>query len=126
MVGAGVRIDKWLWATRLFKTRKLATEGCASDHVKIEGANVKPSRKVQLEEVVTIRQRDITRSVRVKAFVEKRVGAKLVGDYLEDMTPESEYERQKEFWRNAPAQRTRGTGRPTKKDRREMEAFFDT
>src|SRR5690606_5920594 len=93
MADDGVRVDKWLWATRFYKTRTLATEACAGDHVKIGGVSVKPGRVVRRGEVVEVRLRDITRTVRVKAILEKRVGAKLVDDYLEDLTPESEYER---------------------------------
>lgn len=119
-----VRIDKWLWAVRLFKTRSLATQACIGDHVKIDGAPVKPARTAHQGEVVEVRLRDVTRTVRIRDVTDKRVGPKRVEEFLEDLTPPEEYERQKEYWKSSPAQRLRGAGRPTKKDRREIGRFF--
>lgn len=119
-----VRIDKWLWATRVFKTRTQAREACMGGHVKVDEKKVKPSRSLRAGEVVRIQLPDITRTVRVKDVTENRVGAKLVENYQEDLTPLTEYDRRKEFWRGSPAQRARGSGRPTKKERRETDRFF--
>ena len=121
-----VRIDKWLWATRVFKTRSQATRACLGGHVKVDDRNVKPSRPVHPGDVVRIASADITRTVRVKELIENRVGPKLVEDYLEDLTPLDEYARQKAFRSGSPAQRERGAGRPTKKDRRETDRFFES
>lgn len=124
MTDPGVRIDKWLWATRLFKTRPLAAEACQGDHVKIDGRNVKPARIVRPGDVIRIRRPDIVRTVAVKRIVGKRIPAKEVEQYVEDLTPPAEYERQKHYWRDTPAKRARGSGRPTKKERRETDRFF--
>ena len=118
------RIDRWLWAVRLFKARSLATEACRGGKIRVREDKVKPSYCVKAGEVVTIQLGPITKTIRVLAVIEKRVGAKLVADYLEDLTPPEEYE----FLRMTAAQkvlrRDRGTGRPTKRDRREIERLF--
>lgn len=119
-----MRLDKWLWATRIFKTRALAVEACQRERVTIDDRTAKPASSVRPGQVIEVRLPDTTRTVRVTNLTDKRIGAKLVDDYLEDLTPVSEYERQKEFWRSAPARRERGSGRPTKKDRRETDRFF--
>lgn len=120
-----VRIDKWLWAVRLFKTRSLATTACRAGHVKIKGENVKPSRTVHLSEVITARTGDITRTVKVIGLLQNRVGPKLVEKYLEDLTPAAEYLRAAEDRRLPQApQRPKGAGRPTKKERRQLEELF--
>ncbi len=118
------RIDKWLWAARFFKTRALAVEACKADHIKIDERCAKPASLVRPHQIVEVRLPDITRTVRVKELPGKRIGAKLLADHLDDLTPLSEYERQKEFRRSAPAKRERGSGRPTKKERRETDRFF--
>lgn len=120
----GVRIDKWLWATRLFKTRPKGAEACHAERIKIGGRSVKPSRAVHPGEIIEIRQPGILKTVRVKELIHKRIGPKEVEQYLEDLTPASEYQRQKEFREQSLAQRERGSGRPTKKDRRETDRFF--
>ncbi|WP_340110782.1 RNA-binding S4 domain-containing protein [Maribellus mangrovi] len=121
----GVRIDKWLWAVRIFKTRSQATEACKKGHVTIGDIAVKASRDVHVGEVVKVRKLQITRSFKVRALSGKRMGAKLVTAYLEDITPTEELkvlEMQKHMrW----SQRAKGTGRPTKKDRRDLDEFFD-
>lgn len=91
-----VRIDKWLWAVRLFKTRSQATAACAAGKVRIGDQPVKPSRTPRVGEVITAKVAGITRTVKVVELLEKRVGAKLVADYLEDLTPASEYEKRPE------------------------------
>lgn len=118
-----VRIDKWLWAVRLFKTRTLAAEACKASHVEIAGFKVKPSREVKIDEVISAKIGVITRTVKVLGLIERRVGAKLAKLYIEDLTPNSEYEKLKES-RDPSSFAVKGFGRPTKKDRRAMEQFF--
>lgn len=120
-----VRIDKYLWAIRAFKTRSEATEACKGGRVKVGGLNAKPSRDVSPGEVITIRKGAITYTYKVLRPLEVRVGAKLVPDYVEDLTPEEEKARL-----HAPVEtffvtRERGTGRPTKKERREMDQLWE-
>ena len=118
------RIDKWLWATRLFKTRSLATSTCKSGKVKMEGINVKPSRTVAAGDVLTVRKDGVTRTVKVIAALDKRVGAKLVPNYLEDLTPKEEYEAARERNRGQGIGHLSGAGRPTKRRRRMLDKFF--
>jgi ribosome-associated heat shock protein Hsp15 len=113
-----VRIDKWLWCVRLFKSRSLATAACVAGHVRIGGEPVKPSRSVRIGEIVTLPTGHINRTVKVVGPLEQRVGAKLVPNYMEDLTPASEYLKPRE---SAAA----GAGRPTKKQRRQMEHFWN-
>ncbi len=113
-----VRIDKWLWCVRLFKTRNLAIEACKGGKVKIDGNAVKPSRVVKTDDIIHLAQGPLNRVLKVKQLLHNRVSAKLVNDYLEDLTPPEEYERI-EFMKEFNAEyRERGLGRPTKKDRR--------
>lgn len=120
-----VRIDKWLWAVRLFKTRTEAADACKGGKVKVNNEAVKPSREVKIGEVITVQQGIIKRTVKVKELLEKRVGAKLVNDYMEDMTPQDEYEklRLQKSMQALPGHE--GKGRPTKKDRRRIDRFFN-
>ena len=121
---AAVRIDKWLWAVRLFKTRSLAAEACRGGHVTIARSAVKPSREVRAGEIITARTSDLTRVVRVKSAAEKRIGPKLVPDFLEDLTPAEEYLRALKVKENRPVPaRPKGSGRPTKKERRSLDLF---
>lgn len=120
------RIDKWLWAVRLFKTRTEAADACKGGKVKVNGDTVKPSRELKVGEIVTVQQGILRKTLGVKALLEKRVGAKLVTDYLEDLTPEEEYEKlrmQREL--NALGTAYEGKGRPTKKNRRRMDDLFN-
>ena len=120
-----VRIDKWLWAVRLFKTRTLAATACRGGHVKIGGEPVKPSRAVHVGEVYTVLTTEITKTVKVLATIQKRVGPKLVAESMEDQTPAAEY--LKLIEKRAPAGvavRPKGAGRPTKKDRRDLEKLM--
>ncbi len=112
-------MDKWLWAVRLYKTRTLAVEACQAGHVKVAGQNVKAARLVRIGELITARTGDVTRTVRVIGLIGQRVGAKLVSNYLEDLTPASESEKGRESYLMPTF--VRGAGRPTKKDRRAFE-----
>lgn len=113
-----VRIDKWLWAVRLYKTRSLATEACKSGKVKADGAPVKPSREVHPGDEFTISFGIYSKTIRVKALLHHRVGAPLVVNFLEDLTPEEEYEKLKVQKEMKTEFRPRGIGRPTKLQRR--------
>src|SRR5437879_1222226 len=93
---ASVRIDKWLWAVRIFKTRSLATEACRLGRVTIGGQPVKPSRNVRINDLILTRTGDITRTLKVLALLEQRVGASVAKEYAEDLTPASEYEKPRE------------------------------
>lgn len=120
-----VRIDKWLWAVRIYKTRSMATEACKKGHVSIGNIPVKPSRTIHAGEIVKVRKSPITRTFRILGLAEKRMAAKIVHDFLEDITPPEELELL-EMQKNMQwISRDRGTGRPTKKDRRELDDFFD-
>src|SRR4051812_25776641 len=118
------RLDKFLWAIRLFKTRTLATEAIRGGHVTINGQNPKPAHEVKPGQVYEIRQDVITRTFKVLVPLEKRVGAKLVPTYAEDLTPASEYLKQMQAREQAPLKREPGAGRPTKRDRRAIEKLL--
>lgn len=118
-----VRLDKWLWVIRLFKTRSLATEACRQGKVIIGGNPAKPSRVVKPGDVAEIQFPDIRRTVRVLRLTENRVGPKLVAEVAEDLTPAKEYLQQMENRRLSAPRRPVGSGRPTKKERRDLEAF---
>lgn len=116
-----IRIDKWLWCVRLFKTRSLATDACRSNKVRIDEIAVKPSRDVHIGEVIHFQTGEINRTVQVKELLGRRVGAALVEQYLIDLTPEEEYLRLKMLKSINFEKRDRGLGRPTKKSRRLIE-----
>lgn len=118
---ASVRIDKWLWAVRLYKSRSIATEACSSGKVQIGGQPVKASRNVRLGDVITAATGHISRTVKVLGLIENRVGAKLVPHFLEDLTPKEEYEKRQESNLTPFVFRPKGAGRPTKKDRRSLD-----
>lgn len=120
-----VRIDKWLWAVRLFKTRTLAVEACKKGRVFIQGVTVKPSRMVKREDIIQIKRPPITYSFKVLDLSEKRMGAKLVPDFMKDVTPESEYAILELSKVGGFIDRGRGLGRPTKKERRDLDEFID-
>lgn len=115
-----VRIDKWLWAVRLYKTRSLASEACSGGKVKIAGQNAKPSREVKAGEIIEVQQTGIKRTVEVLKPVKNRVAGKMVPDLMKDLTPPEEYERLEMMLQMKTEQRDRGAGRPTKKDRRDI------
>lgn len=118
-----VRIDKWLWAVRIFKTRSLASEAIKSGKVKFDGSNVKTSKEVKVGDVYEITIGQLRKTIQVKAILENRVSAKLVEDYMIDLTSEEEYNRVKMIYQGGFESRDRGAGRPTKRERREIEEF---
>lgn len=122
---AEVRIDKWMWATRLFKTRTLAVEACKKGRVSVNGTPVKPSRTIKTGEIIQIRKAPITYSFKVLALTEKRMGAKLVPQYLEDVTPPQQYELLEISRIGGFINRARGMGRPTKRDARDLRDFTE-
>ena len=119
------RIDKWLWASRIFKTRSIAADACKNGRITIGGVNVKPSRPLKAGEVVSVKKPPVTYSFRVLKCIEQRVGAKLVPEIYENVTDPKQYELLEMSRISGFIDRQRGTGRPTKKDRRAMEAFTD-
>ena len=116
-----LRIDKYLWAVRLYKTRSIATDACRSGRVKLNGVPVKPSHEVAEGEIYELNIEQMHRTVQVKELLANRVGAKLVENYLTDLTPPEEYERIQMARQYSFEKRDRGAGRPTKRDRREIE-----
>ncbi len=116
-----VRVDKWLWSVRVYKTRSQATEACRNGKVFIDDQAVKPSRNIKEEEVLQVKKNPAVFTYKVKKLLSKRVGAKLVDDYLEDLTPEEEKEKLKLKDTSGFFVRDRGTGRPTKRERRQMD-----
>ncbi|MEP6662072.1 MAG: RNA-binding S4 domain-containing protein [Verrucomicrobiota bacterium] len=119
-----VRVDKWLWSVRFYKSRSLATDACANGKVRVNGQPAKASRFVKAGDIVTAQTGEILRTAKVISPLEKRVGAKLVSQFFEDLTPQSEYEKPKEKYFQPYAFRPKGSGRPTKKDRRNIEGFL--
>lgn len=117
------RLDKWLWAARIFKTRTLAADACKNGRVAINGAQAKPSRTVKAGDEVSVRKPPVTYTFRVKQAIEKRVGAKLLPDILENITPKEQYEVLEMSRISGFVGRAKGTGRPTKKDRRALDDF---
>jgi ribosome-associated heat shock protein Hsp15 len=113
-----LRIDKWLWEVRLFKSRSLATDACRAGKVKMDGANVKASKEIKEGDVITVSLNPLFKTVRAKQFPNSRVNAKLVPEFMEDLTPQSEYDRVKIIGDTNSEYRDRGIGRPTKKQRR--------
>lgn len=119
-----VRIDKWLWATRIFKTRTIAVEACKKGRVSIQNIPVKASRMIKVGEVIQVRKPPVTFSFKVLALTEKRMGAKVVPEYLENVTPPDQYEILELSRINGFVNRAKGTGRPTKKEGRELQKFL--
>lgn len=118
-----VRVDKWLWAMRVFKTRTIATEVCKKGRVMMGGLPVKPSRGLKKGDIVEVRKPPITYTFRVKALTQNRLGARLVPDYLENLTPQSQYDILEMTKISGFVDRRKGFGRPTKKEGREMTRF---
>ena len=119
------RIDKWLWAARIFKTRSIAADACKNGRVTIGGVNVKPSHIVKAGETVDVRKPPVTYSFRILKTIEQRVGAKLLPEIYENVTSQEQYELLEMNRISGFVDRARGTGRPTKKDRRALDDFFN-
>ncbi|MDH8702346.1 ribosome-associated heat shock protein Hsp15 [Dysgonomonadaceae bacterium PH5-43] len=119
------RIDKWLWATRIFKTRSIAVEECKKNRVLINNTAVKPSRMIKVGDIIDVKKPPITYKYKVLALTTNRLGAKLVPEYLENITPEEQYEILELQKINGFINRAKGTGRPTKKERRDLDSFIN-
>lgn len=119
------RIDKWLWAARIFKTRSIASDACKNGRVTIGGVNMKPSRSVKVGDVVSVKKPPITYSFKVLKTIEQRVGAKLISEIYENVTDPKQYELLEMSRISGFVDRARGTGRPTKKERRALDAFVE-
>ena len=119
-----VRVDKYLWAMRIYKTRSIATDACKCGRVKMNGVEIKPSRTFHVGDIFTVRKGPITYTYRILQLCGNRLGAKMVPEYLQDITPKEQLEILELARFAAQSGRDRGTGRPTKKDRRDIEQFF--
>ena len=124
------RIDKWLWAARIFKTRSIAADACKNGRVTLKGERIKPSRIIKEGDVIEVRKPPITYTFRILKAIENRVGAKLVPEILENITPPEQYQLLEMNRISGFIDRARGTGRPTNKERRQLDdfttpAFFD-
>lgn len=118
------RIDKWLWAARIFKTRSVAADACKNGRVTVGGTNVKPSRMVKVGDTVSVRKPPVTYSFKILQAIEQRVGARLIPQVYENVTPPDQYELLEMTRISGFVDRARGTGRPTKKERRSLDAFI--
>ena len=119
------RIDKWLWAARIFKTRSIAADACKNGRVTIGGVNMKPSRTIKVGDVIDVRKSPVTYSFKVLKTIEQRVGAKLLPEIYENVTDPKQYELLEMSRISGFIDRARGTGRPTKKERRALDAFVE-
>lgn len=117
------RIDKWLWAMRIFKTRTISTEACKKGRVMIDGVAVKPSRMIKPGDMINVRKPPVTYSFLVKALTENRLGAKLVPEYMDNITPQSELDLLEVVKISGFVDRRKGLGRPTKREGRELSRF---
>lgn len=117
------RIDKWLWAARIYKTRTIAAAACKKGQISLNGNQLKPSRMIKVGDVISVKKPPVTYSFLVKQTIEKRVGAKLIPEVLENVTPPEQYELLEMNRISGFIDRARGTGRPTKKERRSLEEF---
>lgn len=120
-----VRIDKYLWAIRVYKTRTDATDACKGGKIRINGLDIKPSKTVKVGDIITARKGSVTYTYKVLDLLEKRVGAKLVENYALNQTPAEELEKLRAPIETFFLKRDRGAGRPTKKDRRQMDLLWD-
>lgn len=125
-MGGETRIDKYLWAIRVFKTRTDATDACKGGKIRINGADAKPSKAVKPGDVITVRKGAVTYTYKVLVPIDKRQGARLVPQFAENMTPQEELAKLKAPVETFFLKRDRGAGRPTKKDRRQMESLWDS
>jgi ribosome-associated heat shock protein Hsp15 len=124
MSDKGSRLDKWLWATRVFKTRTQATDACKSGHVKINDQTVKPAHEVKVGEVISIKLGVIEKTVKVLGMLERRVSASVAKTYIEDLTPPEEYQKLRRPEYQPVFFRPKGSGRPSKKDRRDLQKLL--
>ena len=120
-----MRIDKYLWAVRVFKTRSLASEACRSNRVLMDDTSVKPSREPKLNDIIKMRKGAVWFHYRVKGHPVSRVGAKIAPEFVEDVTPEDQRAKLEVIRQSIKENRNKGLGRPTKKDRRDLEEFMD-
>jgi len=121
-----MRIDKWLWCIRAYRTRSKAAAACKAGHVHLNGQVIKPASPVRIEDTVLLEYPRLNRTLRVAALLPRRVGAPIAIQHYEDLTPESEYEKLRtQTTAQAIVTRERGTGRPTKKQRRELEKWLE-
>ena len=120
-----VRIDKWLWAVRIFKTRTIATDACKKGRVMLGDVPAKPARMVKVGDIIKVRKPPVTYSFRVLALTENRLGAKLVPDYMENITPKSELDLLEVVKISGFVDRRKGLGRPTKREGRELSRFTE-
>ncbi len=121
-----VRIDKWLWAMRVFKTRTIATEACKKGRVYVGDVVAKPSRTIKVGDVINVRKPPVTYSFRVLALAQNRLGAKLVPEYMENITPKSELDLLDVVRISGFIDRRKGLGRPTKREGRELANFTES
>lgn len=121
-----MRIDKYLWCTRYFKTRNIATSACKKGHVKINGSTAKPSREVYPTDKLVVRKNQINYELTVLDIPPNRVGAKLVNMYRKDITPKEAFEHNELLQFSKDHYRKKGTGRPTKKDRRDIDDYYES
>lgn len=120
-----MRVDKFLWCVRYFKTRSIATNACKQGKVKADGANVKPSKEIFPNDKLTVRKNQIDYQIEVLDLPPNRVGAKLVNLYIIDVTPKEAFEKLELLKYSKDYYRKKGTGRPTKKDRRDIDDWFE-
>ena len=120
-----VRIDKYLWSIRVYKTRTDATDACKGGKVRVNGSDIKPSKSVKVGDVIVARKGAVAYTYRVLQLIDKRQGAKLVPNYAENLTPPEELAKLRAPVETFFLKRDRGAGRPTKKDRRQMEDLWD-
>jgi len=125
MATDAARIDKWLWAARIFKTRSIAADACKNGRITINGMNVKPSHTIKQGEIINVKKPPITYSFKVLQCIENRVGAKLIPQIYENVTDARQYELLEMSRISGFVNRARGTGRPTKKERRSLDAFIE-
>lgn len=119
------RVDKWLWAARIFKTRSIAAQACKNGRVTKGGVNMKPSANVKVGDIIDVKKPPIVYSFKILKTIEQRVGAKLLPEIYENVTAASQYELLEMSRISGFIDRQKGTGRPTKKDRRAMDAFVE-
>ena len=118
-----MRLDQWLWAVRIFKTRSLAVAAIKAGHAKVNGASTKPSHEARAGEMVAVQIGVVTRTLRVIGAPPSRVAAKLVAQFAEDLTPPEEFEKERALRFPPPGVRPKGAGRPTKRERRELDEW---